>query len=356
MTDEERFYREAARHRTLLNMMCENKKAFYLGRRLGLIEKAFGSKRVRWDEPSIKRLALSCESRREMQIISHGAHAKAVALGIADALFGNRENAINKKIVTDRANQCRTKAEFSKRFPAERSFAESAGIIDDLFKFHCRTITDEELFREAIKFKDEKELKERCTKLYNVAEKRKLLDVIFAPRRMRSWTEEDIISEAAKFKTKAEFQRGSFNAYQAAKRFGLIDELFENVGSFNTRDCIYVWETNEGSGIFKVGVTSENLGSSRIFRVAHSGGFDSPRVVILRKVGYESAKKLEREIKGIGRRFVPPRRFDGSSELRRMTASQLDKAVSMIESLSNLVALQPAASQGWWCNSGADHL
>ena len=81
--------------------------------------------------------------------------------------------------------------------------------------------------------------------------------------------------------------------------------------------------------IFKVGITSENLGDKRIFDVANDVGF-IPEIVMLENVGTVRAKAIESQILKLGEPVSFRRNFLGSSEFRHFSSSDLNKAIEII--------------------------
>ena len=100
-----------------------------------------------------------------------------------------------------------------------------------------------------------------------------------------------------------------------------------DLDTYNTRDVVYLWFA-EGD-IFKVGITSENLGDERIHHVARDSGF-TPEIIMLENVGTVRAKKIESQILRIGKRVSFIRSFPGSSEFRHFSSDDLNKAIELI--------------------------
>jgi len=103
----------------------------------------------------------------------------------------------------------------------------------------------------------------------------------------------------------------------------------EYLDTYNTRDVVYLWHA-EGD-IFKVGITSENLGEQRAYDVAKDAGF-TPEIVVLENVGLVMAKKIENQILKMGTPVSFRTKFPGSSEFRHLSPTEIDKAIEMIKS------------------------
>jgi hypothetical protein len=95
----------------------------------------------------------------------------------------------------------------------------------------------------------------------------------------------------------------------------------------NTRDVVYLWHA-EGD-IFKVGITSENLGDQRIYDVAKAAGY-TPEIVVLQNVGTLRAKQIEAEVLKLGGRVSFKSDFSGSSEFRHFSRLELNKGIELI--------------------------
>ena len=98
-------------------------------------------------------------------------------------------------------------------------------------------------------------------------------------------------------------------------------------------DVIYIWkavgETYRGEQLYKVGVTSERLGSDRISQVANLHNM-FPELIVSQVVS-KRASKLEKKLLMLGENpdFSPG--LDGYSEFRAFTETELSAALQMIE-------------------------
>ena len=193
--------------------------------------------------------------------------------------------------------------------------------------------SDEEIAQEAQKYETRNEFQMAST-AYGVAHKRGILDevcshMIYTER--VNWTPELLAEEALKYSTRADFYRNNNNAYVAARRLGILDDITEHLeylDTYNTRDVVYLWHA-EGD-IFKVGITSENLGDKRIYDVAKDAGF-IPEIVMLENVGTVMAKTIESQILKLGEPVSFRSNFPGSSEFRHFSSSDLNKAIEIIK-------------------------
>jgi hypothetical protein len=145
-----------------------------------------------------------------------------------------------------------------------------------------------------------------------------------------NWTPELLAEEALKYSSRSDFSWKSQNAYVAARRLGILDEItghLEYSDTYNTRDVVYLWFAE--ADIYKVGITSENLGDRRIHHVAKDAGF-TPVIILLENVGTVRAKQIESEILKFGKPVSFRRSFPGSSEFRHFSSHDLNKAMELI--------------------------
>ena len=143
-------------------------------------------------------------------------------------------------------------------------------------------------------------------------------------------TPELLAEEALKHSSRADFCRKSPNAYAAARRLGVLDDVtghLEYLDTYNTRDVVYLWFAE--ADIYKVGVTSENLGDQRIHDVAKDAGFMA-EIIVLENVGTVRAKQIESQLLKIGKPVSLIRSFPGASEFRHFSSDDLVKAIELI--------------------------
>jgi hypothetical protein len=139
-----------------------------------------------------------------------------------------------------------------------------------------------------------------------------------------------LAEEALKYSSRADFYRQRPNAYAAARRLGVLDDVtghLEYLDTYNTRNVVYLWFAE--ADIYKVGITSENLGDQRIHDVAKDAGF-TPEIVLLEIVGTVRAKQIESQILKIGKPVSFIRSFPGSSEFRHFSSDDLIEAIELI--------------------------
>ncbi len=141
------------------------------------------------------------------------------------------------------------------------------------------------------------------------------------------WTLERCIEEAEKYETKADWARGNISSHSIALRNGWMDEcashMFLGFGA-TKNNVVYMWRDAE-TNLHKVGITSEQLGESRIGICRRNNNMD-PRIVFMLKVA--DARAVEAELLKLGTDPELDSSIDGYTEFRVLTNEELGKAVS----------------------------
>ena len=239
-------------------------------------------KKPKWDEQSLKKVALLFSSRSEFAEKHKPAYEAARLLGLLDKWFGYKLNQWDEKSVRKEARKYKTRTELARCSGAAYNAARRLNIIDDLY-----------------------------------------------PSLLKHWGVDEIKQIAKGCVNKKELKHKSATAYNAALRLDIIDELFTNQVKINTRDCVYMWAVVGEVDLYKVGITSEAMGDRRIHQVAKEAKM-KPEIVFLKKVGYENAKKIERRMKRLGVPYEFSDKFYGHSEFRYLTPSQVRECVNMV--------------------------
>ncbi len=288
----------------------------------------------KWDETTVRDEALKYSSLKDFYRNNGSAYAVACQLKIIDELF-DRQNKFrwNEDEVRIEAVKYKSIKEFRKYAngcynAAKRKFPH---LLDELFIRLRKDWTLEDLINEAKKYSSKGEFCDGSPSAYRVVLRkcRYLLDELFDNKRI-SWGIENVKKEASKYETKSRFQEKNHSAYNAAVRLGIIDDLFENQERYNTRCCLYICEMTDEVGVYKVGVTSKNMDDFRIRCVARKAGVQF-RIIILSLVGSEKALLLEKQLKKKGNKVKFNHKFDGCTEFRRMSPSELNECIELIK-------------------------
>jgi hypothetical protein len=256
--------------------------------------------------------------------------------GLIDNLFNNQIKPVgywSKDTVIEEAKKYKTKYELRKNCSSAYTAAlkNHPWLLDDLYKGEGKSRWNEDLIRnEACKYSSKSDFKKNNSGAYSSAIKRfpGLLDKLFK-NKYKLLSKEDIILEAKKFKSKSTFQAGNRAAYMAAwGRFpGLLDELYGTHIRYGKRDSVYVWKAIDN--IYKIGVTSFDLGIARIKTVSKQSSFMKFELLKFSRV--KNSRKLEAKLLKLGTPYTFNREFSGCKEFRIFTDNDLAQALFMID-------------------------
>jgi len=98
-------------------------------------------------------------------------------------------------------------------------------------------------------------------------------------------------------------------------------------------DAIYIWRVVGYGNVYKVGITSSRLYNARVHQVATEAGLH-PEIVIIAKVN--DAHTLEKLLLSKGIPYEWDKAFNGSTEFRRLTKTELQDAVAVIKEYTSL--------------------
>jgi hypothetical protein len=94
------------------------------------------------------------------------------------------------------------------------------------------------------------------------------------------------------------------------------------------RNVIYLWGDTEGSDIYKIGISSDHLGYTRINYVAENARIN-PDIIRHKQVNY--APPIESKLLKLGQPVQFDNPFDGHTEFRRLTPDELRLALEIID-------------------------
>jgi hypothetical protein len=101
-------------------------------------------------------------------------------------------------------------------------------------------------------------------------------------------------------------------------------------GSRSDNDAVYIWKVQGKADLYKIGVTSQRLGETRIEQVSGASGFAVEWIRIF-EVESGTAAKVEAEMLACGGLVDFDEPFDGSTEFRRMDDAELLAAIRVAE-------------------------
>jgi hypothetical protein len=330
-----------SKYKTIKELRANNNAAYKAASRRGLIDDVCSHMdrlTTNWTYGMIVEEANQYTSRSEFSINSN-AYQIAAKRGILDDVCSHMEPqsiSWTEDMILDEAITFDSRSEFKRMSPLAYVAAQRRGVLDKAcshMDFKYRSWSDEEILQEAKKYHTRAEFRAGSS-AYGVATTRGTLDNVCSHMKYTervNWTPEMLAKEALKYSTRAEFYRTNNNAYSAARRLGILDKITKHLGylsTYNTRDMVYIWHAE--NDIYKVGITSENLGDQRIYDVARDAGV-TPKIVILENTGTERAIKIEKQILRLGNPVLFKQKFPGSNEFRHLTQDELDKAIEIIK-------------------------
>jgi hypothetical protein len=293
--------------------------------------------RTDWTYEMLLMEAKKYTSRSEFNSNSN-AYQIAAKRGVLDEICSHMEIHHIKwtdEMIFEEAAKFKSRSEFKELNNLAYVAAQRRNFLDkacDHMEYKNTYWSDDEIAQEAQKYKTRNEF-QVSSSAYQIAHKRGILEKVCSHMTYTervNWTPELLAEEALKYSSRRDFYRKNNNAYVAARRLDILDDITEHLGyldTYNTRDVVYLWHA-EGD-IFKVGITSENLGDQRIYDVAKEAG-SIPEIVMLKNVGTVMAKKIESQILKLGEPVSFRSKFPGSSEFRHFSSSDLNKAIEII--------------------------
>lgn len=233
----------------------------------------------------------------------------------------------DKDSVKNAAAGCTSRSEFAEKNKPAYEAARLLGILHELFDLKLHQWDEQSIRNEAAKYTSRTEFANKSGAAYNAARRLCILSTLF-PSKLKTWDEDAVRKESIGCLNKKDLKRKCATAYNAALRLGIIDDLFENQKKINTRDCVYLWSVDGEPGLYKVGITSADIGMYRVHQVAKEAGV-TPILIFLHRVGYDAAKIIEREMKKLGTKYTFPKKFYGHSEFRYLTPEEVAKCVRL---------------------------
>ena len=167
---------------------------------------------------------------------------------------------MTEELARQQAAMCKTRSELQKRFPGAYHYAYRNGMLDEfgypsrseLLSKRFRRISDEDILAAAAKYEYINDFLTKDPPMYQLCLKRKLRDKCTwlkpaDPSYRIRIPEEEVRKEAMKYKTRGEFCRRNKTMYTVARRRKLLDtfewmSIKEEALERNYSDCIYVYE------------------------------------------------------------------------------------------------------------------
>lgn len=190
----------------------------------------------------------------------------------------------------------------------------------------------EDIKKEILKYQSRSEFMRANISAYQAAHKLGLIDQL--PKRKKTvswkWSVEKIIEDLKKYDGKGDVQTRNRNLYMAARSRGLLKEVFpDDKPRHSTKDHVYIWKVVSECDVYKVGITSGRVGKKRIEDVSRRSKLNF-EILILSKVGRVQALVIESFLKMVGEKYTPKTKFNGHTEFRRISPSDVEKCLAVI--------------------------
>jgi len=193
--------------------------------------------------------------------------------------------------------------------------------------------TIEKIYEVALTYENKTVFMDNEPTAYSMAAKAEILDEVCShmPDLRRKWTVGNLTELALGFDSKNDFKQAHRGAYWSADDLGVLDDICSHMNRKVTKsNVIYLWGI-PNTNIYKIGVTSNHLGTARIVQVANRMGVDY-EVVGMYEI--ENAVEIETELHNTYQ-IVPttlPKK-DGHTEFRILTTSDVNEITYYLENV-----------------------
>lgn len=262
---------------------------------------------------NLKARAAEYQTRSQLAKHDPSAYRAAKQQGMLDTLYpnpGHTPTPLTKETIIARAKECSTRNEFKFKHDTAWRHARRLGLMDMLFPRKARPTPKPRVRRP-----------ELCGPPKPTRQYRKL-------------TPELCRELAKRFSSLSHMQGEDMALYMAVRKFGLKEELFPVQQKSGTKNqCFYMARTDglwyRGLPVYKVGVTSEHLGSARIGSHARTARNTLIEVIKPTEV-VGKATDVERYALSLGQ-SPGLTGFDGCTEYRAYSAEDVQAIKDMVE-------------------------
>lgn len=190
--------------------------------------------------------------------------------------------------------------------------------------------TEETAKREASKYTSRWAFQKSSGGAYRFLWKRGLLEEIFPPRNTNKWCEDSVRIAAKGCKTRMEFKNKAPGAHKWAYNNGLLGDLFGHTDNtpLSDNNVVYLWKVEGYCNLFKVGVTSDRLGTHRIRFVCRKSGLKYESLYMFKT---DRALNIEKEILSRFRQYDFNFSFSGSTEFVVIPPDDFTKLIKSLE-------------------------
>lgn len=291
----------------------------------------------------IKEIAISYDSRSSFKM-DHPIHYKWLAkYGLIKKAMPHttRDGKWDYESVIAAAKSCSSREEFYRLYSAASEWAKRNDCFDEICKLipsKRPPVNEDDVRSEALKCETRYEFFCRFNRSYAWCVRNNKLDEMCGHMKPTStkWTVDKVRKMAEGFSSRKEFEYKNPNAYRWAIRVGADKEVFSGIDylpSVSDYDCLYMWSPVGYHNVFKVGVTSERLGTRRIKEVSSRGSLDVDELFMF---SVKNARNLEAKILNAGQPFDMNRKFPGSTEFRYYCPESLESCFNMLKPYSRI--------------------
>lgn len=291
-------------------------------------------KPIKWTEDLIQTEADKYNTRSSFKTGNRCAYQAAISRGILDDVCSHTVKPLPKRKWTEAsikevANQYQTRNQFKKGNSKAYGTSRRLGILDKVCS-HMGSVyivwDYVTIKNEALKYDNRYAFEKGNKNAYQAARTREILDEVCShmPKLITDWSEEKIRLVASKYLTRVDFERGNSKAYAAARRYDILSEVCAHMDyaeKASANDLFYVWKPKAHSNLYKIGISSQRLDEQRIEQVARN--FNNEKDIIL-KLKVKDARSIETHILNAYPEYEFKESFDGSTEFRQLTESQLE--------------------------------
>ncbi len=233
-----------------------------------------------------------------------------------------------------------TRTEFIRNTGAAFRAAKRLGIYDDICKHMViihKTHTKKSLIKEGLKYKNKSYYMKYAPNSYAIARKLGILKVVCNHMVTRHiWTQKEIEQIANRYTILSAFIDNEYPAYIGARRLGILSlvtaHMMRKKGGKGTQsNVLYIWEALgeqwDDKPIFKIGVTSNHLGTYRIKKVAYTHNFDY-KIHLFKVINNATVKEAELLNKF---KIIPNLHGAGSTEFRAFSYCELQELLDALK-------------------------
>jgi hypothetical protein len=235
----------ASKYKTVKDFREKNRPIYDIAYKRKMLDDLFPDRQLGAGAPlkrtddEVRREASKYNSERDFRENNRNAWQIANNRKMLDDLFPDRKTGGGRDIkytddeIRREASKYKTVPDFQENSPTIFSTARNRKMLDDLFpdrqigSGRVLKYSDNDIRREALKYKTDKDFKEENYKVYQIAYKRKMIDDLYPNRKKNiPFNDDEVRREASKYLTDKDFKENNFNMWQKAYNKKMLDDLF----------------------------------------------------------------------------------------------------------------------------------